>query len=347
MTAFSTTMKHALLPLSVFCLVLVPAMTSAQPQPGPATPTDVKPGSITCEDVPYPYPTAYLPLTLYGQDVRIAFMDVPPAGQPNGHTVVLFHGNNFAGFYFGVVIDALRKEGFRVIVPDQIGYGRSSKPIIPYNFHDMARNTRLILQSLRIDKAMIVGHSMGGMLAARFATQYPDVAERVVLYNPIGLVDGRFGRPWESTDDGYKRTLGTTYQSVRASIMRYVSHNQAAWTPEFETYTRVRYAWTLSADWPRLAMVQTLIGQMLYADPVVGDWSHIKAPTLAFGGAEDNLPGSAAVFKERMKFVADSIPSGNGRLLLIPGLGHVPHMEAPAKTIPPLIAFLKEGVTSR
>ena len=52
---------------------------------------------------------------------------------------MLFHGNNFAGFYFGGAIDALRKEGFRVVVPDQIGYGRSSKPIIPYNFHDMAR----------------------------------------------------------------------------------------------------------------------------------------------------------------------------------------------------------------
>src|SRR6266542_3543633 len=40
-------------------------------------------------------------------------------------------------------------------------------------FHDMARNTRLILQSLKIDRVMVVGHSMGGMLAARFATQYP------------------------------------------------------------------------------------------------------------------------------------------------------------------------------
>src|SRR5207244_1725607 len=133
------------------------------------TPSDVSPGSITCEDVPYPYPVSYLPLTLYGQDVRMAFMDVAPLGQPNGHTVVLFHGNNFAGFYFGNAIDALRKAGFRVIVPDQIGYGRSSKPIIPYNFHDWARNTRLVLQRLNIDKAMIVGHSMGGMLAARFA----------------------------------------------------------------------------------------------------------------------------------------------------------------------------------
>jgi pimeloyl-ACP methyl ester carboxylesterase len=129
--------------------------------------------------------------------------------------------------------------------------------------------------------------------------------------------------------------------------MRYVSHNPAAWTPQFEKYARVRYSWTLGAEWPRLAMVQTLIGQMLYADPVVNDWAHIKAPTLLFGGAEDSLPGSADVFKTRMKFVADTIPNGNGHLQLIPGLGHVPHMEAPDKTYPPLIAFLREGVTDR
>src|SRR5258708_4355454 len=58
-------------------------------------PTDIEPGSITYEGIPYPYPVSYLPLTLYGQDVRMAYMDVPPAGQPNGRTVVLLHGMNF------------------------------------------------------------------------------------------------------------------------------------------------------------------------------------------------------------------------------------------------------------
>lgn len=188
---------------------------------------------------------------------------------------------------------------------------------------------------------------MGGMLAARFATQYPSVTERLVLYNPIGVVDARFDRPWESTDDVYKRTLASTYQTTRASLMRYVAHNPAAWTPEFEQYARVRYSWTLSGDWPRLAMVQSLISQVLYLDPVVYDWSHIKAPTLVFGGAEDALAGSASVFKERMKYIADTIPSGNARLLLLPGVGHVPHMEAPEKTYPPLVAFLKEGLPTR
>ncbi len=200
-----------------------------------------------------------------------------------------------------------------------------------------------MLDSLNIDKVMIVGHSMGGMLAARFATQYPATTERLVLYNPIGLVDPRFSRPLESADESYKRTLASTYQSIRASIMRYVAHNPAAWTPEFERYTRVRYAWTLSADWPRLAMVQTIINQANYVDQVIDDWAHVKAPTLVFGGAEDSLPGSAAVFRERMKYIADTVPNGNARLQLLPGLGHVPHMEAPEKTLPPLVAFLKEG----
>jgi pimeloyl-ACP methyl ester carboxylesterase len=332
------------------CIVFVFAASAAAQaqQARPVEPApDVQPGSITSEDVPYPHPVSYLALTLYGQDVRMAFMDVPPMGQPNGHTVLLLHGNNFAGFYWGGPIDALRKQGFRVVVPDQIGYGRSSKPIIPYNFHDMARNTRLVLQSLKIDKTMVVGHSMGGMLAARFATQYPDMTERLVLYNPIGLVDPRFARPWESTDEAYKRALPATYQTVRAGIMRYVAHNEAAWNPEFEKYTRYRYAWTLSADWPRLAMVQTLLQQVQYLDPVVNDWEHIKAPTLVFGGAEDVLPGSAAIFKERMQFVAQHLPNGRGRLHLIPGLGHVPHLEAPDKTYPPLLAFLGEGLADR
>lgn len=94
-------------------------------------------------------------------------------------------------------------------------------------------------------------------------------------------------------------------------------------------------------------MVQALLGQVTYLDPVVHDWAHIKAPTLAFGGAEDSLAGPASVFQARMKFIADTIPNGNGRLHLIPGLGHVPHFEAPGKTYPPLIAYLKEGLTPK
>jgi pimeloyl-ACP methyl ester carboxylesterase len=337
-------MKILVLSFSLM-IVLSPvgsAQSGAQDMP---VPSDVKPGSITCEECPYPYPSSYLPLTLYGQDVRMAYMDVTPQGQANGHTVVLLHGNNFAGFYFGVVIDALRKEGFRVIVPDQIGYGRSSKPIIPYYLADMARNTLSILQRLNINKAMIVGHSMGGMLAARFASQYPDATERLVLFNPIGLTDTRFNNPVGDPDETYKRTLASTYQTIRASLMRYVAHKPSAWNSQFESYVRIRYAWTLSADWPRLARVQSLMNNLISLDPVVYDWAHIQAPTLVYGGAEDMLAGTPAAFQEGMKRIAATIPNGKARLELLPGLGHVPFMEAPERALPPLVAFLKEGLT--
>src|SRR5258708_12814827 len=103
-------------------------------QAPPKAPADVKPGSITYEEVAYPYPVHYMPLTLYGQDVRMAYMDVPPAGQPNGRTVVLLHGMTFRGFYFSGPIKALRKEGFRHAAPAHIRSRRSSTPTIPYHF---------------------------------------------------------------------------------------------------------------------------------------------------------------------------------------------------------------------
>jgi pimeloyl-ACP methyl ester carboxylesterase len=93
-------------------------------------------------------------------------------------------------------------------------------------------------------------------------------------------------------------------------------------------------------------MVQALISQMLYFDPVVYDWAHIHVPTLAFGGAEDLLLGPAETFQERMKVLADTVPNGNGRVHLIPGLGHVPHLEDAEAIVRPLVAYLQEGVGS-
>jgi pimeloyl-ACP methyl ester carboxylesterase len=318
-------------------LCAAPALLAQQRQLLKA-PTDVKPGSITYEEVQYPFPVAYLPLTLYGQDVRMAYMDVAPTGQPNGRTVVLLHGMNFGGFYFEGPINMLRKEGFRVVVPDQIGFGRSSKPIIPYNWNDLAANTHKLLQSLGISKAVIVGHSGGGMLAARFAASYPDTTERVVIYNPIGLTDTRYQRPWTTADEAYKRTMAESqdelYSQDSASIHRYF-HTPGAWKPEYEKYVRILYAPTLSADWPRLAMVRVLLGQMVYQDPVVYDWAKIKVKALMLGGAEDTPD-----FPQLAKHVAETIPGCE--LTLLPGLGHVPHIQAPEVFNAALLKFLKE-----
>jgi pimeloyl-ACP methyl ester carboxylesterase len=301
----------------------------------PKAPTDIKAGSITYEEVAYPYPVSYMRLTLYGQDVNMAYMDVPAAGQPNGRTVMLFHGMNFGGFYFAGPIEVLRKAGFRVIVPDQIGFGRSSKPIIPYNFHDMALNTRTLLQSLGIARAAIVGHSMGGMLAARFTASYPDMVERTVLYDPIGLTDVRWSQPWRSAEDAYKTTMARSqdqaWQAAYANIQRYFP---GAWKPEYEQYVRILYAPTLSGDWPRMAMVRSIYQQITYLDPVVDDWAHIKVKTLVLGGELDgqNFPALA-------KHIADTIPGAE--LMIIPKVGHVPHIQVPDTFDRELLKFLK------
>ena len=67
-------------------------------------------------------------------------------------SVVLLHRMDFYGEYWSGTIDVLRKEGFRVVVPDQIGFGRSTKAVIPYNLSDMAANTRKLLETLGIQK---------------------------------------------------------------------------------------------------------------------------------------------------------------------------------------------------
>jgi pimeloyl-ACP methyl ester carboxylesterase len=303
----------------------------------PKAPADVQPGSITYEGIPYPYPVSYLPLTLYGQDVRMAYMDIPPAGTPNGRTVVLFHGMNFGGFYFSGPIEVLRKEGFRVVVPDQIGFGRSSKPIIPYNFNDMALNSRKLLESLGISRVAVVGHSMGGMLTARFVASYPAMVERAIIYNPIGLTDPRYETQWRGAEEAYKTTMSQSqdqlYQAFYATIRRYFP-TPGAWKPEYEQYVRILYAPTLSSEWPRLAMVRAIYQQMPYLDPVVYDWPKIKVKTLVLGGDKDG-PN----FPELAKHIADTIPGA--QLVLIPNAGHVPHLEVPEVFNREMLKFLK------
>lgn len=316
------------------CAAVPAAATAQNAAPRPAPP-DAKPFSPTLEDVPYPYPVQYLPLTLYTHDVRMAYMDVPPAATPNGHVVVLLHGMNFYGEYWSGTIDVLRKAGFRVVVPDQVGFGRSSKVVMPYTVSDMAANTRRLLESLGIAKAAIVGHSMGGMVATRFGLLYPDVAEKLVLYNQIGLTDARLTRPPASVDATYKALLTPSYDAVYNGLARYFPHGMK---PEHERYVKIQYGWSLSGNWPTAAMIRALAQQMVYEDPVVYDWPAIKVPTLELGGDKDGPD-----FADRAAFIAKTIP--NCQLVLLPGIGHVPHFEAPDQFHAALLPFLTAGLT--
>ena len=102
----------------------------------------------------------------------MAYMDIKP-GSANGKTIMLFHGKNFAGYYWSDVIKGLASKGFRVIVPDQIGFGRSSKSFIHYSFHLLARFNKQLLDTLGIQKASILGAFNGRNVSHTFRVDVP------------------------------------------------------------------------------------------------------------------------------------------------------------------------------
>jgi pimeloyl-ACP methyl ester carboxylesterase len=322
--------------VSVLTTSILALATGTGAPPGAAAqmilepPAHYGPMSVNLEDVEYPFEVKYLPLTLYGEDVRLAYMDELPTAPANGRTVVLLHGMNFFAEYWGGTMEALRDEGFRVVAIDQIGFGRSSKPIIPYTLGDMTLNIRELLEHLGVQQAAIVGHSMGGVIATRFALFYPEVASHLVLVNQIGMTDGRLQRPAGRVENGYQANLRRDYAAIRNNFERYY----VTWDPEAEKYIRIHYGWTLSSDYPRLAMVRALVGQMLFAEPIVYDWPHIRSRTLVLSGEVDG-PN----FVQQVRTVAATIPDAELHLIL--NVGHNPHLEAPDRFRPPLIEFLK------
>lgn len=311
------------------CLVAVHVSMAAAQEPPTQAPADWGAMSINLEDVPYPHPVQYLPFQLEGQDVRLAFMDVAPTGTANGRSVILLHGMNFFGETWTGTIALLTKAGFRAIAIDQIGYGRSSKPILHYSISLHASNTKRLLDHLGLTRTDIVTHSMGGMVGSRFAASYPDMVENLAMINQIGLTDARHSRPWQSTADGYKSALARDYPEIVRGMRAYYVN----WKPEYMKYVKIHFGWTRSGDWPRMAMVRALQQQAIYSDPVVYDWPRVKARTLVIGGEKDG-PTYPALAKN----VADTVQ--RGQVYIIPGIGHNPQFEAPQLLYPPLLKFL-------
>ena len=108
-----------------------------------ATRKPVHPIGIGLEEIEYPYSVKFFDLTIEGQQVCTAYMDVPPTAAAKGKTVVLLHGKSFSGNHWAHMIATLTALGYRVVVSDQIGFGKSAKPDIRYRFDPLARNTKI------------------------------------------------------------------------------------------------------------------------------------------------------------------------------------------------------------
>ncbi|MCF8461861.1 MAG: alpha/beta hydrolase [Flavobacteriales bacterium] len=311
--------------------------------------TELRELDIELSNYEYPFKVDFIELKNQDQQLKMAFMDIKPANY-NGQNVVLLHGKNFNGAYWQTTITALTAKGYRVIVPDQIGFGKSSKPKhFQYSFQQLASNTKAILDKLGIEKAAVLGHSMGGMLATRFTLMYPDLVEKLILENPIGLEDYKVLVPYQPVEWWYANELKQSHAGIKKYQLSNYYDNQ--WKPEYDQWVNLLAGWTLTKDYAVIAWNAALTYDMIFTQPVVYEFQNIKCPTLLIIGTRDrtalgkplvaeDVRSTMGLYQKLGKTTRDRIP--NAKLIELENVGHMPHIEVFEGFIGPLTDFLKD-----
>ncbi|GAB1576869.1 alpha/beta fold hydrolase [Bordetella petrii] len=287
----------------------------------------------------YPYKVGHFKLESQGQALSMAYMDIRPE-KPNGRTVVLLHGKNFCGATWEGTIRALSRDGYRVVAPDQIGFCKSSKPAgYQYSFHQLAANTHALLQTLGIERATVMGHSMGGMLATRYALMYPDQVDALVMVNPIGLEDWKAkGVPYRTVDEWYARELKTSFEGIKKYQQN--TYYAGTWKPAYDRWVAMAAGMYQGPGREQVAWSQALTYDMLYTQPVVHEFGQLRVPTLLLIGEQDNTaPGKDAAPPEVAATLGNYAALGpatakaipGARLVRFPELGHSPQIQDPER----------------
>ncbi len=328
-------MLRSIAALLLFVLGL-PVHAESQPQPL----------GIGLEGFVYPFEVLYFPLTMESRPVKMAYMDVAPSGTANGRVALLLHGRNFSGFYWERTIRFLSSAGYRVVVPDQIGFGKSSKPDIALSFHQLARNTRALLDTLGVERTIVIAHSMGCMLGARFALMYPQQVERLVLESPIGLEDYRLKVPYATNEELTREAAGMK----KPDIDRFYRGYFVAWKPEYQIFADIQYRWGLGPDADLVNRTAAHTYQLAYEQPVLYELPLIGIRTLIVGGAKDRsaigrnrvspeVRETLGRFTELIPAAARAMPDAVA--VVYENVGHIPHLEATERFHSELQSFLE------
>ncbi len=282
-----------LVPRSALGLGIILALALAAPCP--AAPSGGEPiYGPELQGFNYPWPVSRFRFTSQDNDLEMAFMDVKPE-KSNGRTVVLLHGKNFCAAVWQDSVAALSQAGYRVIAPDQIGFCKSTKPTrYQYTLHQLAANTHALLASIGIPHVTIVGHSMGGMLAIRYALMYPGEVDQLVLVDPIGLEDWQAkGVPWQSVDSWYRQQLQTTAESIRHYERS--TYYAGTWRPAYERWVQMLAGMYRGPGRESVAWNSALTYDMIYTQPVVYEFGRLTMPVLLMIGDKDKT----AIGKDR------------------------------------------------
>lgn len=314
-------MRRSLALLSLFSVCLGGAAAQADPM---------------LKDFEYAHPVKRYEFTSQRQPLSMAYMDVAPTAEANGKTVVLLHGKNFCGATWEGQIAPLAAAGYRVVVPDQIGFCKSSKPAAyQMSLHQLATNTRALLTSIGVEKPILVGHSMGGMLAMRYALSFPSDLSALILVNPIGLEDwSAKGVPARTVDELFAGELKTDAAKIKAYQLRTYYHGQ--WKPEYDRWVDMLASMYQGEGKETVAWSQALASDMIFSQPVVHELGRIAVPTVLLIGETDNTaigkdraPPDVAKglgnYRKLARETADAIPGA--KLITFPELGHSPQVQ--------------------
>ena len=281
----------------------------------------------------YPFEVSTFQFNSQNQDLKMRYMDI---GNKDAEKIaVLLHGKNFSGYYWERIAKDLVNKQYRVIVPDQIGFGKSTKPAsYQYSFGQLALNTKLLLDKLNINKIDIVGHSMGGMLATTFSVNYKNLVNKLILINPIGLEDYGQYVQFKDTNFFYTRELNKTLDKA----INYQKNNyyNGEWSNKYEKLLTPLKGMLAGDDWKIVAWNNALTYGPIFSEKIVDRFSHIESKTFLIIGTRDRTgPGRGwlkeGVTKKLGEYKTLGINANNlikgSTLLELDGLGHMPQYE--------------------
>ncbi len=332
--------ENAMRLLAAALLACLPMSALAAPSYGPRL-----------EGFDYGYPVKTFALESQQQPLEMAYLDVLPKRRAIG-VVVLLHGKNFCAATWQQTIAPLLAAGYRVIAPDQVGFCKSSKPErYQYTFAQLAANTHALLQQLQLGDVPVhlVGHSMGGMLAVRYALMYPQDLRSLSLVNPIGLEDWKaLGVPWRSVDEWYAGELKTSYDSIRRYQLDVYYDGQ--WKADYEPWARMQSGMYEGPGKQAVAWSQALASDMVFNQPVVYELKHLQVPTTLFIGQKDRTAIGRDRASPALKATLGNYPAlGKAAAAAIPGatlvefaeLGHSPQVQDPKQFNAALLKAVK------
>ena len=246
------------------------------------------------------------------------------AGANNPQTVVLLHGlgGNAENWQFNIAALAAK---YRVIVPDQIGFGKSDKPALPYRVGTYVDFLDKFLSELKVERATLIGNSMGGWIAATYAVQYPARVDRLVLVDAAG-----YAPPKDYNPNDLQLLVPTTRAAVRAVLPK-VFYNSAALLNDAAVDAAI--ANRIAAD--DAATIQSLIESIKRGEDFIdGKLAAIKQPTLIIWGKQDGLIPVAV--GEQMKREIT-----NSQLVVFDQCGHLPQIEKALNFNQAVLKFLE------